>query len=144
MVIAATVQAALFAIPHFYGLAWTTVLFGEGLCLLGIYLWRKTLLTPIFVHAFHNLLFVILLLAAAVSYTNAAQLGVLLDPHEEGCLIVEVMSGSAADTAGLLVDDIVTSIDDRPVESPEGLVHVIQSSQIGDRVVIAIIRNGKG
>ena len=142
-VIAATAQAALFAISHFYGLALTALLFGHGLCLIGIYLWRKTLLTPIFVHVFRNLIFLVWLLVAAVSYTNTAQLGVLLDPHEEGCLIVEIMSGSAADKAGLRDGDIVTSVDDRPVESPEELTSLIQGYGVGDRVAIAIIRDGK-
>ena len=142
-VIAATAQAGLFAIAHLYGLGNSITLFGYGLYLLGIYLWRRTILTPIFVHAFWNLCVVIGLLAAMVAYANTPHLGVIIDPHEDGCCVTEVVAGSAADRASLHNNDIITSIDSRPVESPEGLISLIQSHGVGDRVAIAIIRDGQ-
>ena len=141
--LAAAAQAALFSIVHLRGLNGSVILFIHGLCFLGVYLWRKTLLTPVFVHVFGNLIFVVWLTVAMVSYPHTPYLGVVIAPHEQGCLVLEAMPASPADKAGLIDGDIITSIDAQPVENYEDLDDLIQRRTIGDRVTIAITRNGE-
>ena len=143
VVFAAIAQAALFSIIHFRGLDSSIVLFIIGLCLLGIYLWRKTLIAPILVHACVNLAFVAWLITAMVSYANTAELGVMIDSHEKGCLVLEVLAGSAAEDVGLRDGDSIRSIDDQPVEGPEELRSLIQGYAVGERVMVTAIRNGE-
>ena len=141
--LAAAAQAALFSIVHLRGLNASVVLFIHGLCFLGVYVWRKTLLAPVFVHVFGNLIFVVWLTVAMVSYPHTPHLGVVIAPHEQGCLVLEVMPASPADKAGLIDGDIITCIDAQPVESYEDLDDLIQRRTIGDHVTVSVTRDGE-
>ncbi|MFQ5574177.1 MAG: S1C family serine protease [Terriglobia bacterium] len=62
---------------------------------------------------------------------------------EMGALIVNVESGTAAAEAGLREDDIIISLDGKPVETMEELIAVIRDLSPGDKVDIKYVRSGK-
>jgi S1-C subfamily serine protease len=74
---------------------------------------------------------------------NAPRLGVRPEPHEKGCLITEVASDSAAAVAGLRVGDVLTAVDDEPVTQPATLIRLIRGKQVGQKVVVQFLRDGK-
>ena len=60
----------------------------------------------------------------------------------DALLIVNVSSGSPADTAGLLVGDVLLEFDGEPVESPGGLLELLDSSSVGREAPVRILRGG--
>jgi S1-C subfamily serine protease len=60
----------------------------------------------------------------------------------DALLIVSVSSGSPADAAGLLVGDVLLEFDGEPVESPGGLLVLLDSSRVGRDVSLRILRGG--
>ncbi|MGH8871149.1 MAG: S1C family serine protease [Acidimicrobiia bacterium] len=76
---------------------------------------------------------------------EVAFLGVSLDIVESGqagAVVAEVTPGSAADEAGLEVDDLVIEIDGARVQSPADLAAQVQTHQPGDTVEIVVMRDG--
>jgi S1-C subfamily serine protease len=57
-----------------------------------------------------------------------------------GLLIVAVTSGSPADTAGVLVGDIVVAFDGHGVESPDDLLELLLGDRVGRSVPVRILR----
>jgi putative serine protease PepD len=76
--------------------------------------------------------------AADVDTTTAKTLGV-----QGGAKLAAVIGGSPAAVAGLLVDDVITSIDGAPVSSMTGLVLALRSHEPGDLVQIDYLRDGE-
>jgi S1-C subfamily serine protease len=79
----------------------------------------------------------------------ARQVGV-----KEGALVVRVFPGSPAETAGLLgvqqddegrvvLGDIITAIDDKPIKAGKDLFGVLEEYKPGDTVTVTFLRNGK-
>jgi cytochrome c biogenesis protein CcmG/thiol:disulfide interchange protein DsbE len=64
-------------------------------------------------------------------------------PPATGVIIKEVLSGTPAQEAGLMKDDLVQSIDQQNVNSPEAFIKAVQSHGIGTTVTVAFIRAGK-
>jgi S1-C subfamily serine protease len=79
-------------------------------------------------------------------------------PADSGLLIVEVVSGSAADRAGLrggteraylgnapimIGGDLLVAIDGQPVEDQQDLSHVMQNHRSGDTVTVTVYRGKK-
>ena len=60
-----------------------------------------------------------------------------------GALVTEVSPGSAAEVAGLAVNDLVTSYNGEAVLSFIDLAGDVRSSQPGDRVTLTVIRSGQ-
>lgn len=60
-----------------------------------------------------------------------------------GAEIADVNEGSPAADAGLEKGDVVTKVDDRPVESGVGLIAAIRSHNVGDKVTLSVT-NGDG
>ncbi len=60
-----------------------------------------------------------------------------------GAYVVEVTSGSPAETAGLQSGDIITAVDDESITSADGLILAIRSHNVGDTVTITYVRNGQ-
>jgi serine protease Do len=73
---------------------------------------------------------------------QGAQLGVLLEENEKGVLVKEVVPNSAAQKAGIKVNDIITSIDDKKISNAPEVVSQIKSKKPGDNVTMQIIRDG--
>jgi serine protease Do/serine protease DegQ len=63
--------------------------------------------------------------------------------NTQGALVSQVVEGSAAEKAGLQAGDIVTAINGRPVKDAAGLRNTIGLLSVGDKVDIAILRDGK-
>ena len=64
-------------------------------------------------------------------------------PVKRGLLVVHVESGSPAAKADLRRGDIITSVNGKKVVSGTELQHVLSKSNIGDTVVLELLRNGK-
>jgi S1-C subfamily serine protease len=74
-------------------------------------------------------------------------LGVLVRPvrapgHGMGLLILEVTPGSPAETASLLVGDIVVSVNDEPIRSIDDLPDALDRAS--GTVTLRFIRGGRG
>jgi serine protease Do len=65
------------------------------------------------------------------------------DEPASGARILEVVSGSPAETGGLLAGDIVVGYDGRPVDSRRQLLFMIAGSAVGQEVEIEIVRAGQ-
>jgi S1-C subfamily serine protease len=70
--------------------------------------------------------------------------------RQSGVLVVQVISGSPAQSAGIhgsgqpdTSDDIITGIDGHSLSSIEDLTNVLDSKHVGDHVTIAVVRGGK-
>lgn len=72
--------------------------------------------------------------------TDAVQVG---DATETAAKIKEVVPGSAADQAGLKVDDAITEADGRQIGSSEALVGYVRAKTVGDKVELTVVRDGK-
>jgi S1-C subfamily serine protease len=57
--------------------------------------------------------------------------------------VVEVMSGSPAEIAGLLAEDLLVAVDGEPVEGVEDLQRLMVAERIGKRVELTVIRHGR-
>ena len=60
-----------------------------------------------------------------------------------GAYVVEVMSGSPADTAGIKSGDIITAVDGESITSADGMILAIRSKNVGDTVSVTFVRDGK-
>ncbi len=80
-------------------------------------------------------------LPLAINPLVAAQLG--LDPEIEGILLRQVLPGSAADDAGLMVGDIILSMDDQPLRNTGELSKFLILHHPGDAVNVTLLREGK-
>ena len=73
-------------------------------------------------------------------------LGVQLDRRTDGgsgALVSEVVSGSAADNAGIEVGDIVVAVDGKPITGQAGLIATIRSLAPGDKATVSLVREGE-
>lgn len=80
--------------------------------------------------------------------SNEASLGIVVDAKEaedddEGVKIAKVVSGSAAEKAGLQAGDLIMSIDGKELYASDDLIQEIGKHKAGDVVLLSYIRNGK-
>jgi len=61
----------------------------------------------------------------------------------QGALVSQVVEGSAAEKAGIRAGDIVTAVNGKPVKDAAGLRNSIGLLSVGDRVDVALLRDGK-
>ena len=79
-----------------------------------------------------------------VRYRMISQDLALLNEVPQGAYIVDVVAGSAADKAGVKEGDIITKFDGQPVREEEGgLAKLINTKKIGDRITLAVWRDGR-
>lgn len=64
-------------------------------------------------------------------------------PPATGVIIKEVINGTPAQEAGLMKDDLVQTIDEQQVTTPEAFIKAVQSHGVGTAVSVAFIRAGK-
>ena len=62
---------------------------------------------------------------------------------KNGIKVVEVVKDGPADKAGLKVDDVITTIDGRTVDSPQEVPVLIQAAGAGTAVKLEVVRDGK-
>lgn len=60
-----------------------------------------------------------------------------------GSKIAEIAPGSGADKAGLKQGDLITKVDELPIDGPESLTEAIGRYKPGEKVIITITRDGK-
>ncbi|MBB4856564.1 putative serine protease PepD [Mycobacteroides chelonae] len=74
----------------------------------------------------------------ANGHATHASLGVRVgnDKEVQGARIVEVVAGGAAEKAGVPNGAVVTKVDNRPVNSADGLVAAVRSKAPGDKVTL--------
>ena len=60
-----------------------------------------------------------------------------------GAEILEVVSGSAAEKAGLQPGDLVVRVDDVPIESATALTAYVRGLEVGSEHTFTVMRNGK-
>jgi putative serine protease PepD len=75
---------------------------------------------------------------ADLDMTTAKDLGL-----HGGAKLAAVIADSPAQQAGLLVDDVITSVDGTDVSSMTGLVLVLRSHDPGDVVNVDYLRDGE-
>lgn len=63
--------------------------------------------------------------------------------HDRGLLVVTVAPGSPAEKAGIVLGDVIVTIDGCPVRSPRSLQAALDSEKIGKAVPIQLVRGGK-
>ena len=78
-----------------------------------------------------------------VRYTHISQDVAILNEIPEGEYVREVIAGSAADKAGLKVEDIIVKIDGEKVTEEKGLTEIIKTKKINDKMKLTVWRNGK-
>jgi S1-C subfamily serine protease len=71
----------------------------------------------------------------------AEQLQLADAPH--GVLVVMVESDSPADTAGLLVGDIIVSAGGSPVADPQDMAELLGAERVGATIELSVIRGGE-
>ena len=64
-------------------------------------------------------------------------------PSATGALVSQVVEGSPAAAAGLRKGDVITSVNGQAVKSNSELRNIIGLRQVGDRVDIGLVRDGK-
>ncbi len=62
---------------------------------------------------------------------------------KNGIKVVEVVKDGPADKAGLKIDDVITTIDGRAVDSPQEVPVLIQAAGAGTAVKLEVVRDGK-
>jgi len=71
---------------------------------------------------------------------SAKALGAEVD---SGALVSNIEPGSAAEKAGLLVDDIITRVDDKKIDNSRELANAIGLKGSGEEIGIEFVRDGK-
>lgn len=141
--VAAPLQAIIFGVSHHFGPADTAGVVLIGLALALLYEWRKTLIAPVFMHAMVNAFAMVVMAQSIVADAAAPRLGVYGEPHERGVLLLDVVAGTAAESAGLRVGDVIVSLDGEPVADMVRLTRAVRSKQVGQSVVVEFIREGQ-
>lgn len=78
-----------------------------------------------------------------VRYTHITKESALANEVPEGEYVRQVVTGSSAANAGILVGDIVTEFDGKKLSGEETLSKIIRSKKVGDKVTIKVFRDGK-
>ena len=64
-------------------------------------------------------------------------------PVDSGAIVTNVEPGSAADNAGIRTEDIITAMDDTPIEDSGDLLAALRDYQAGDTAQVTVVhRNG--
>jgi serine protease Do len=64
-------------------------------------------------------------------------------PQEHGLLVTGIVPDSPADTAGLLVGDVIVGFEGQTVDDPEALVMLLRGNRVGTAVTLRILRGVK-
>jgi serine protease Do/serine protease DegQ len=83
------------------------------------------------------------LLGVSISDFNAETAKAYGVEAREGALVQEVVSGSAAEKAGVQVGDVIVAVDGKTVRSAAELRTTIGVKRSGDKVALDVLRDGK-
>ncbi len=73
--------------------------------------------------------------------THKPKLGVMVENHEEGVLVNEVIEGSPANEMDLQAGDIIVAINDNPTKELNDLLEALDKTQ--NIAVVSYLRDGK-
>ena len=80
------------------------------------------------------------ILSQPVQLPDAQRLGLT---QRGGLLVVGVEEGSPADRGGLIIGDILATLDDQPVEDTEDLLILLTGERVGREVPVKVVRGGE-
>lgn len=83
-----------------------------------------------------------LLIGVETLYIEPELAGGLQLPVQHGLLVVDVVKGTPAERAGILVGDIILSIDKEPIADPLAFARFMQTHQWGSQVLVEVNRKG--
>lgn len=78
-----------------------------------------------------------------VSYSFISKDVALLNNVPQGAYVQQVVAGSPAEKAGLQDGDIITKIDNQPIDSETKITDLISSHKIGDKLQLSVWRNNQ-
>lgn len=78
-----------------------------------------------------------------VRYEMISLTAALLNDVPQGAYVVEVISGSSAERAGVKVSDIITQIDGSKIKDGENISEIISKKKVGDKIRVEIYRNSE-
>lgn len=140
--IATLLQVTIFGAIHSYGLVHSNGAALMGLVLTAVYRWRRTLVTPILVHCGVNMIAFATIAAIAIAYANSPMLGISGSHDETQLVIREIAPNSAAEKAGLRAGDVVVRFNGDDVRSTPQLAELVRQQKVGEKLPIAIVRDG--
>ena len=143
LVLAVCLQALIFALLHDYQLLQLTNILVLGLALGGVYVWRKTLLTPILVHFLQNAMATTVMGALFVIGYFAPVLGVAVEDAKDGCRVTDVLPESPAADAGLRTGDVITHVGTVKIRSRFEFKLWLSLKKAGRPTRLKVLRNGE-
>ncbi len=135
-------QCFIFGFTHSFGLVHSAVASVLGLLLTVVYTWRKTLLAPMFVHAGINFVAAVAIVAMMNIYADRPMLGIVGDQNDSRCVVRKVVSGSAAEEAGIQMGDVILSFNNEPIHNFAHLAKTGVQYRPGDAIPVVIDRAG--
>ena len=76
------------------------------------------------------------------TFTRSDQRRLRIRNRTQGVVIDEIFAGGSAAAAGLLINDLIVRVDDRPIRDVPELTEVIGRAQVGDKLKVTVVRNG--
>ncbi len=140
--LAALAQSFIFGFIHTFSTVHALSACLAGMLLTLVYEWRKTLITPIFVHAGFNAINAIAVVAVAMTNANSPVLGIGGDPNDNRCVVRHILPGSPAEQAGLELGDVVIAFNNRNIHDFHELREAVGRFRPGDVVTVSIERSG--
>jgi membrane protease YdiL (CAAX protease family) len=141
-VIAGLVQSLIFGFCHFFGATHAVIAVALGIVITTVYEWRKTLISPILVHAGINFISAIGVLAMMAEHADRPTIGVIGGPDDK-CIVREVIPKSAASEAGVMVDDRILAFEGQPVAGFSDLAAAVSARQPDETVTLSLVRDGE-
>ncbi len=143
LLLAIAVQSGLFAASHDYTGMRVVAVLVMGIVLTAHYLWRKTLVASICLHAGINGMAMVATALTMFAVSNSPVLGARFDDPEAGLRISGVYSGSAAQQAGLQPGDVLLELNGQGLTDLAHLQDALLPYRPGDVVVLVIERAGE-
>lgn len=137
------VQAVIFALMHSYTPGRMVAVAFLGLALGAVYEWRKTLVSPVIIHASINLFAAVATILVLLVQLSTPYLGVRGQSTEKGYVIQELETGGPADRAGLQAGDRIIAIAGVQPDALEGIALELNRHEIGETIPVRVQRGGR-
>ncbi|MHC5540849.1 CPBP family glutamic-type intramembrane protease [Singulisphaera rosea] len=139
---AVPLQDIIFGLVHPFGPLQISLISVIGMVLGAVYLWRKTIVTSMLMHALQNSAALVLMMLLLTWMSNSPRIGVGGVAVHEGHLVQEIVPDGPAAKAGLRAGDIITTLDGNPVSDTGSLLQFLLIHKAGDRVSVDYLRAG--
>jgi membrane protease YdiL (CAAX protease family) len=140
---AGILQSLIFGFCHTFGTIHAVIAVVLGIALTLVYQWRKTLVTPIVVHAGLNLTSAIGVLAMMAQSADRPVIGVNGGPHDVGCVVRQITPHSAASESDIKLGDRIVAFEGQPVATFGELAALVASRRPYETVTLTIDRVGE-